>query len=44
MPAAVMRFLLVMAFLLGTFARSAGRVLTPEQAQAAIQEGSKYQR
>src|SRR5580704_8537991 len=34
--------LLVMSSLLGTSARCAGPVLTPQQVQAAIQEGSKY--
>src|ERR1017187_2490015 len=36
------RILLVMASLVGTFAWCAGPVLTPQQIQAAIQDGSQY--
>ena len=42
MRTAVVQVLFVMASLLGTSAQCAGPVLTPQQVQAAIQEGSKY--
>jgi hypothetical protein len=38
----VVQVLFVMCSLIGTSARCAGPVLTPQQVQAAIQEGSKY--
>jgi len=40
--AKVVQALFVMSYLLGTSAQCAGPVLTPQQVQAAIQEGSTY--
>src|ERR1700721_113658 len=42
MRTAMVQVLSVMASLLGTSAQCAGPVLTPQQVQSAIQEGSKY--